>query len=450
MSAGAGPVAPSREDLVVAGLSEAAGGPLGRHAHPGRPRRALAAVLLLTAVTCLLGWAQKSPCRTHPWTHEYQYTRMCYSDVFALYYAEKLADGKTPYVDTPVEYPVVIGAVMAGVAQVAHAAPSAQRGRVFFDLTAGVLVGSALVLAWATWSLAGSRRPWDAALFAVSPVLLLNALTNWDLLAAAMAGAGLVAWARRRPMLAGVLLGLGAATKLYPALFLLPLFALCLRERHLWVWVRTAAAATLAWAVISVPVWVAYPANFGRFWSLNRSRGADWNSIWLVLEHLRGRPLDAPGGVPDRLNLAFAAAAGLISLGVVALALVAPHRPRLPQLLFLLVAGFLLVNKVASPQYALWVLPLAVLARPRWAALLAWQATEIVLLASLYYYFVANAHPGQGVPVRWYLAALLIRDGVLLGLMALVVREIWQPDRDIVRRSGVDDPAGGMLVSAPG
>jgi len=93
---------------------------------------------------------------------------------------------------------------------------------------------------------------------------------------------------------------------------------------------------------------------------------------------------------------------------------------------------------------------LAVLARPRWAALLAWQATEIVLLASLYYYFVANAHPGQGVPVRWYLAALLIRDGVLVGLMALVVREIWQPDRDIVRRSGVDDPAGGVLVSAPG
>ena len=43
-----------------------------------------------------------------------------------------------------------------------------------------------------------------------------------------------------------------------------------------------------------------------------------------------------------------------------------PTTPRLAQLGFLIVAGFLLVNKVYSPQYVLWLLPLAVLARPRW------------------------------------------------------------------------------------
>ena len=44
------------------------------------------------------------------------------------------------------------------------------------------------------------------------------------------------------------------------------------------------------------------------------------------------------------------------------LTLAAPVRPRVAQLAFLLVAGFLILNKVWSPQYSLWLVPLAVLA----------------------------------------------------------------------------------------
>ncbi len=68
---------------------------------------------LLTLLTCALGFWQKAPCRVHPWDDEYQYTRACYTDVFALYYSEQLDTGARPYLDHPVEYPVVIGAAMA-------------------------------------------------------------------------------------------------------------------------------------------------------------------------------------------------------------------------------------------------------------------------------------------------------------------------------------------------
>jgi hypothetical protein len=37
---------------------------------------------------------------------------------------------------------------------------------------------------------------------------------------------------------------------------------------------------------------------------------------------------------------------------------------------------------------------------------------------------------------------------VLGWLMTLVVREVLDPRRDIVRNDGVDDPAGGVLVPA--
>ena len=49
--------------------------------------------------------------------------------------------------------------------------------------------------------------------------MIVHAFTNWDLIASALAGDGLLAWARR-PVLAGVLFGLGAAAKLYPAFLL--------------------------------------------------------------------------------------------------------------------------------------------------------------------------------------------------------------------------------------
>ena len=68
-----------------------------------------------------------------------------------------------------------------------------------------------------------------ACTLALAPALVFPAFTNWDLAAAAFAALAFLAWSRRKPWLAGVLLGLGVTTKLYPVLFLVPLLALCLR-----------------------------------------------------------------------------------------------------------------------------------------------------------------------------------------------------------------------------
>ena len=75
----------------------------------------------------------------------------------------------------------------------------------------------------------------------------------------------------------------------------------------------------------------------------------------------------------------------------------APHVPRVPQLALLILLGFLVVNKVYSPQYVLWLLPLAVLARPRWRDLLVWQAGEVFYFVMVWMYlggFTASATSG--------------------------------------------------------
>ena len=64
-------------------------------------------------------------------------------------------------------------------------------------------------------------------------------------------------------------------------------------------------------------------------------------------------------------------------VAIAVLALAAPRRPRLPQLCFLVLAAFLMTNKVWSPQYVIWLVPLAVLARPRLWPYLLWQLAEV-------------------------------------------------------------------------
>ena len=77
----------------------------------------------------------------------------------------------------------------------------------------------------------GPARPWDAALVACSPLVAVHAFTNFDALAVAFATAALLAFARRRPWLAGALLGVGGAVKLYPLILLVPLVLLGVRRR---------------------------------------------------------------------------------------------------------------------------------------------------------------------------------------------------------------------------
>jgi uncharacterized membrane protein len=509
-------VLPSSDDPVVAGAVQAIGGPPGRHARIGERRfwTPVRVLLALTLLTCLAGWLQKSPCRDgSTWVHEHQYTRVCYTDVVALYSAEGLSSGQTPYYEHPVEYPVVIGAVMHvsarladGLTGTSHGTNAAyvdslHRGERFFDITWALLTACALVVVVTTARLAG-RRPWDAAMFALAPSHALHGTTNWDLLAVALSGMALCAWASRRPVLAGLLLGLATATKLYPVLFLLPLLLLCWRAARLRQGFAVALVTLVTAVGVTLPVYLTSPsyaevngsqtkvlaspldrlgdeglsalaphATVGgvqatnavyRFFDLNTTRPADWDSLYLQVQHLRtdkGALKGVRNGLADlvtdrtptprKLNLLVAVLELVLAGGLVLLTLRAPRRPRLPQLLFLMTAGFLLVNKVDSPQYVLWLLPLAVLARPRWRPFLAWQAAEALVLLSRFYFFVANDKPGQGIDIGWFFAAVLLRDAVLVWIMAQVVRDVLRPERDVVRRDEVDDPAGGVLDGAP-
>ncbi len=498
---------PTRTDVLAAGASRLIGGPVGRHADIGRQRflTPLRVLLALSVAVLALSWLGKAPCiqqypggpdgaPTLDWRGDRQYVAMCYSDIVPLYGIEKLSQGEFPYksswtdgsVDAdgqPVvrhmEYPVLTGLyqyVSMRIAKAWHVGadagllPGALEVAIYFNVAAAGLALAWLITVWASSGLSGRRRPWDAALVALSPLVLVHAFTNFDALATAFAMTGLLAWARRRPVLAGVLLGLGAAAKMYPALLLGPLLVLCLRSGRMRAWWKSLAAAAAAWAAVNLPIALLYPDGWSEFFRLNRTRPMDPDSIYNVIASFTGWAgfdgTPAPGEAPTTLNAVTMALFAAACAGILAIGLTARRRPRVAQLCFLVVAAFLLTNKVWSPQFSLWLVPLAVLALPHRRILLAWMAVDALVWVPrmMYYLGVSN----MGLPEQWFTGTVVARDLAVVALCVLVIRQIYRPAEDLVRSGPrspgaagvwrgtavdepgglVDDPAGGVLDGA--
>ena len=135
-------------------------------------------------------------------------------------------------------------------------------------------------------------------------------------------------------------------------------------------------------------------------------------------------------------------------LAIALLIFLAPRRPRFGQVAFLVVAAFLVFSKVWSQQYVLWLLPLALLARPRWGAFLAWQAAEVLYFCA-FYGELLNASGKSVFPESVFDLAALVRLVSVCVLAGYVVRDALHPERDAVRETYEDDPDGGVLDGAP-
>ena len=412
-------------------------------------------LIAATVLAMVLAFAEKVPCRSGAWNYDAQkYQDFCYTDIYPLYYTEGLSAGKVPYTGHLVEYPVLIGGVMQAVAWLVRNIDVAIRGREFYDFTAILLAACAVAGVLATARAAGPGGRWQGLMVALSPALILNAFVNWDLIAMALTALGLAAWAARRSVWAGVLLGLGVATKFYPLVVLGALLLLCLRAGRLREFAKTFAAAALAWLAVNLPVMIVALPGWATFYVFSKDRGADWGSILYVYEYFNVRE----GGSYQISALNEISAVTLVAAfaALALLALAASRRPRLPQLCFLMLAAFLMTNKVWSPQYVIWLVPLAVLARPRWWPYALWQLAEIGYFCGIWSYLIYQtridgvAFGGyQGIGDGWYFVLLLARYLTVVLLAAYVVWDILHPERDVVRARGLDDPAGGVLDQAP-
>ena len=415
----------------------------------------------MTALCFALGMVKDAPCYHAKWSDaNVSYTHMCYSDLPYLYTGRGFVELHWPYADDD--------AVRAQVRRdgvprrhlllglvVGEGHPRAQRlagrrgagrrpgrhprrrsprsAQEMLRFVAVNAVGFAALALLAAWLLAGVHRgrPWDAAFFALSPALLLAGLVNWDMLAVTCVAAALWAWSRDRTVLTGAMIGLGVATKLFPLFLLGGILVICLRQRRFRELGQVSAAAAVTWLLLNAPAYVAGPEDWKTFWRFNSDRTADLGSIWLVLDQRFDWSMTA-----STINLWSWLFFGAWCVAVLVIGLAAPATPRLAQLGFLVVAGFLLVNKVYSPQYVLWLLPLAVLARPRLRDQVIWQATEVAYFATVWWYLGSFLAPADGGDAEFYWFAIILRMAGELYLVGIVVRDVLWPRHDPVRELG--------------
>lgn len=436
-------IADATDDAVARAATSRFGGPVGHFVR--RSSRTLMwplRILIVFATTShLLGYLMRWPCRVANFTNRDRYPRMCYSDIPYLYTGRGFDIGAIPYLDHPhgkdvLEYPVLTGWFMhlagwltGGTHEGARTV--LVRSSHFYDWNA-LMLGACLVVAVMATAVTVRTRPWDAALFALAPVILTTGLINWDLLAVALLAISTMLWMREHPALAGIFFGLAVSAKFYPVVLLAVLAAMCLRTKRLPDFLRFSSVALGAWAVVNVPIAYLAPDAWAHFYVFSKDRGMDFGSVWLALSYVAKFTVS-----PAHLNAAVMVVFIVLALGVLALIFAAPTLPRFPQVAFLMLVAFCVSNKVYSPQYVLWLLPFAVLARPRWRDFLIWQGTQVLYAVSVWLFLETSAGDGprKGFNEQtygWFILVMIVGN---LWFSALVVRDILKPENDVVRQT---------------
>jgi hypothetical protein len=285
-------------------------------------------------------------------------------------YADLLSAGKLPYRDFGFEYPplAAIPIWLAGL-------PG--RDEATYAVSFAVLMaGCGLAGQWLAMQLAATRRAGltVAWLLAATPIVIGASLrTHFDALPVAIALAGLLAFARERPDLGFVLLGMGTMTKLFPALLAAAAVVWLVARGDRRAALRGAAIFAAVVVVISLPLSGAGYVNSFRFhldrpvqiestpatvlFALGHSEVTGTN---LRPDRFKSNGLD--GGHADLVERVFSVALVLALAAIAALAARRPDARHLVLCGFAALLAFVSLGKVFSPQYVIWLAPFAALA----------------------------------------------------------------------------------------
>lgn len=462
-------VAPTRDDRFAGWAARFLGGPAGsRVGTPGNPWWSAGRVLVVVAVvTAALAVVRNQHCRAVGWTTPGQFVHTCYSDVAVLHgtlggtpqgllgFGEASPDGLAQPALT-----VYVAALLALLVPRLEGLSERLAGtdpdlavdagsRVFFDLYGLVVAGSLVVMVLAVVSLQG-RRPWDATLVAVSPVVLLSGLVSFDLLGVALGVLAVAIWARDRPLLAGVVLGCAVAARFHVVVVLLALVLIALRAGRGRSVAVAACAASFTWAALNLPLALLSPTA----WTAP-ARG------WWNAEPGYGSALLIPKLLADEdvagVQALTATQATIVSLvltlavlvAVVVWVLACPLAPRLPVVVLVLLVGTLLVSKTVPVQASLWLVPWAALAVPSWRDHLWWWAAEGLYVVGVWQFLVGLTESNRALPAGFYAVLLLGRLAAVGWLGWQAWRRGLRASDDEVRRDADGlDPAAGPLRGA--
>lgn len=435
-------VVPSHDDALVAANTELIGGPSGKYSRGNRWWSPLRVIVIVTGLAYALGYWLDSACRNTNWASPQRYEHLCYTDIHPYFSLKGFSEGIFPYLGNAkpeqlVDSPLLVGLFMEFSARITSVIngiwPSEDHAVAFYNVTV-VLLFLALLVVVITTVKTVSNRPWDAAMIAVAPMMILAATISWDLIAIAFVALAFWAQSRNTTVGTGLFLGLALCSANYPIAVVIAFLVIAIRTKEWNRIVNLVGITAITWFVINVPFAIAHFDSWVVIYRHAIEAGAELGSAWYALNQLGGPTLST--------NLLNAASVMLFLAAVAAVAAItvrAPKTPRLAQISFLMVAAFALTAKGFSPQFSLWLIPLAVLARPRWRDFLIWQACEVTYFIAVWWFLAGyNVEGAKGLTPQWYAFATLVHIVGTLYFAYRVIEDINQPEDDVVRSTSPD------------
>jgi len=371
------------------------------------------AIVALAILASLISFVKFSHCESSGWATPDQYIHACYSDIPALYGERGLSKGEWAYSNESesVEYPVVTGAVMWALAHITPHGDNAVKN--YFSINIFFIALLLILISLIIYKF----RPEFAYLYPLAPAGIASLYINWDLWAI-ISMVGAIYWFDRKKLdLSALALGISISTKFLPIFLLFPIAFIFLRRKQLKGALRYLLISAITFAAINLPVYVTTPEGWLRFYQLNISRSSDWGSLWYALTAL---------GV-NLANLNYLSIlillAGFAAIAIYILEL--RQTPSLASLSFIVLATVMCASKVYSPQYVLWLIPLAVIAltdKRDLHAFWIWQAGEIIYHIAIWQHLATVTGAKFGLPVYGYAIATLARIAVTIYLIAILVR----------------------------
>ena len=373
------------------------------------------ALILLAIVASLVSFTKFSHCESTTWATPDQYIHACYSDLPTLFGERGMIDNKWPYAsDTKsVEYPVLTGLVMYATSFVARSPIS------YFNFNALLLA----LLFIAVVVLARKIKPEYSYLVAVAPAMIASLYINWDLWAITSMLIAIYWFDKEKYKWSALALGISISTKFMPLFLLLPIFLILWRKNRIREIAQYSGIVIASWLAINLPVALTTPQGWWRFYDLNLSRGADWGSPWLAFSIL---------GI-NLANLNYLTFLALLA-GLTIITLIFFEfsiTPTLAQMSFILLAVVMIVSKVYSPQYVLWLTPLAILGLNKKSvhAFWIWQGGEVIYHIAIWQHLATVTGAPFGLPAKGYALLTLLRIATTIYLVAVMARRAIENSR---------------------
>ena len=366
-------------------------------------------MLIASFFACILAIIKFNPCRLNDFSSLSVTLNACYSDIPIFWKSRLLEVHLWPFsylpipelseVIAPIEYPVIVGTIiwllsfitpLSGIADVNY-----------FDIN--VIFLSSLFVATSYYVFKVVKN--KVYFFILSPAVFFSIFINWDLWAVLPTILAIFYFDKEKYKLSGVFLAIAISAKFYPLVLVLPITIILLKRGRKYLF-QFYIFTFGAYILINAPYVLSDFAGWRYFFEFSFNRGIGYGSIWEALD-LLGLKL-------GNLNLLYT----FSSLVVFALVTIYYFKyaslDNLYQIAFFAVFAFTVFSKVYSPQYVLWLTPLAVLAlqtRNQIRVFCLWQGLELVYHFAIwrYIYWLGLGGKMEGLPSQTYAVISILR-----------------------------------------